>query len=412
LVWASGSDEDLSDAAVPDARCPEPQGQTAPEGPYVDLAVLQAGGATTPEVRAAVYPRPEHEGSPWSHWGQGLVLPDGRYWSAIGDHLGADGNSYFFDYDPATSRLTRFGDVLTNVEHQPGAWGFGKVHGQLVPDPCGHVWAATYWGSRRGLTFGDGYEGDLLLRIDPATFVIDPQLLPVPLHGIPSIAGTPDRGLLFGEAVEPETDDGRFFVVDTLDAEVVWLGEVPGHTMFRNVLVAEDGRAHLAVGDGRLAVYDPDNGEVEATGLRLTGERLRASTQPDGDGTVYGATREPDRFFALDPDGSVRDLGPARGYVASLALHPDGGGFVYVPGAHGSAWEQGTPLFAVDGRTGEHQTIVELHDPGVDAFGLRLGGTYSVATDPQARRVFVTLNAGEAGEESFGVVVLVVVELP
>ncbi len=392
--------------------CPAPEPMSDPDGPQAQARVLDRGGDGRPRVEAVVYPRPDHEGSPWSHWGQGLVLDDGRYWSAIGDHLGPDGNSYFFAYDHESSTLTRFGDVLSNVEHQPGAWGFGKVHGQLVQGPCGEVWASTYWGTRRGLTFSDGYEGDVILRLDLASHEIEPVVTPVPRRGIPSLAGAPQVGLLYGEAVDPDTDEGRFFVVDMGSGEVILDDEVEGHTGFRNILVAADGSAYIAVGDHRLAAFRPGSESLEPADLRLPGEWLRASTEPAADGTVYGATRNPDRFFSVTPDGSVQDLGDARGYTASMALSPDGDGFLYVPGAHGNSWEQGTPLLWVDGATGEHRTVVELHDLGVEAFDLRLGGTYSIAVDADERVAYITMNAGEAGEASFGEVVLVIVELP
>lgn len=374
--------------------------------------MLDAGGDDRARVSAVVYPRPDYEGNPWSHWGQGVILPDGRYWSAIGDHLGPDGNSYFFSYDPDTETLTRFGDVLSNVPHEPGAWGFGKVHGQLVPGDCGEVWAATYWGSRRGLTFEDGYEGDRLLRLDTATYEIAPELVPAPFRGVPSLAGSEEHSLVYGEAVDPETDEGTAFVFDTRTRDVIMETQVPGHTGFRNILVSADGTAHFTIGEGRLAAYVPGSSELTSSDVRLPGEWLRASTVPAEDGTVYGVTRDPDRFFEITADGSVRDLGDARGYTASMALAPDGEGFLYVPGAHGNAWEQGTPVLWVDGESGEHRTVVELHELGVDAFDLRLGGTYSIAVDAERRVVYVTMNAGEAGEESFGEVVLVIVELP
>ena len=392
--------------------CPPSTNPSPPEGPAAAVTVLNPGEGGQARVEAVIYPRPAYDGNPWSHWGQGLVLDDGRFFSAIGDHYGADGNSYFFSYDPDTSTLTRFGDVLSSVGHRSGAWGYGKVHGQLVADPCGKVWAATYWGSRRGLTFDAGYEGDLLLRIDPATHRIEEAITPVPRYGIPSLAGSAEHGLLYGEAVEPESDEGRFFAVDMMSGELVVEDEVDDHTGYRNILVDADGVAHIAVANGRLAAYRPGAEQLEDAGVALPGDWLRASTEPASDGTVYAVTRGPDQLFALTADGSTRDLGPARGYVASLALLPGGDGFLYVPGAHGDSWKQGTPLVAVDGATGDQQVVVELHDMGRRAFDLRFGGTYSVAVDPQRRVVYIQMNAGEAGEESFGEVVLVIVHLP
>ena len=89
------------------------------------------------------------------------------YYSAIGDHLGADGNSYVYTYDPASGSLTQIVDVLELTDHNSGAWGYGKVHAQMALGPCDEIFFTTYWGSRRGLTYENGYEGDLLFHIDP-----------------------------------------------------------------------------------------------------------------------------------------------------------------------------------------------------------------------------------------------------
>ena len=154
-------------------------------------------------MRAAVYPGPAETGNPWSQWGQGAVTADGRFLSAVGDHLGADGNSYVYEFDPATGRLTLVTDVLSLVDHQPGAWGYGKIHAQMVPGPCDQVYVSTYWGTRDDLVYGEGYDGDLLLRIDPTARTTGVLGVPVPGHGTPSMGGAPALGLLYGEATDP-----------------------------------------------------------------------------------------------------------------------------------------------------------------------------------------------------------------
>jgi len=97
-------------------------------------------------VTGVVYPRPDYDGDPWSQWGQGVVLPDGRVISAIGDHLGRGGNSFIFVFDPATGVMTRVADVADSLSHPAESWGFGKVHGQMVLGEDGDVYFSTYWG--------------------------------------------------------------------------------------------------------------------------------------------------------------------------------------------------------------------------------------------------------------------------
>jgi len=395
------------------AGCPDPGQPLDPLGPSAQTVVLEFADDGTPRVEAVVYPHPSYEGNPWSQWGQGVVLDDGRFLSAIGDHRGSDGNSFLYQFDPATGNLTQVTDVLSLVDHTPGAWGYGKIHAQMVPGLCGEVFLTTYWGSRRGLTYAGTYSGDWLLRWDPSTHSITPLDVPAQSHGVPSLAGWSTGGVLYGEAVDPSQDGnhGLFFVYDLGKGEVVLDDANSSHTGFRSILVDAAGRAYYSAGDSRLHVYDPSTGEIQTHPETLPGKWLRAATRPAANGTVYGVTRNPDTLFALETDGTIRGLGPAGGYAASLALSPDDTTLYYVPGAHGNSWEMGTPVIAVDVATGKKTTLVELNELAEDQLDLRLGGTYNIAVDPSGQYLFIGFNGGRAGEESFGEVVLIVVHL-
>jgi hypothetical protein len=396
--------------------CPSFDGEPlGSDGPSATARVLQEGGDGRPRVEAVVYPHPDYEGHPWSQWGQGVVLPDGRFVSAIGDHLGQDGNSYVYEYRPGEGTLTLLTDILSHADHKPGSWGYGKIHGQMVLGRCAEVYFSTYWGDRDELTFGGSYRGDLLFRLDPGLTSIANLGVPVEEHGIPSLTGWAGGGLLYGEAVDPraEQNQGPFFVYDVERGDVVFRDQDPAPVGFRNVAVDADGRAFYSVTGGRLARYDPGSGEAVEDAHQVPGVRLRASTVPGPDGTVYAAFEDPDAFVALEPSGSLRPLGTARGYTASIALHPDGDRFFYVPEAHGKSWEQGAPLIAVDTRTGAQTVVVELNPLAEEGLGLRLAGSYNVALDPSGRVVYVGMNAGAVeSEETFGEVALFVVHLP
>ena len=392
---------------LPGGRVVEPDLETH----RVELTVL----ADDPLVAAAVYPRPDREGNPWSQWGQGIVVDDGRVVTAIGDHLGADGNSYLYVYDPQASTLARFADVLSALDHRPGGWGYGKIHSQMV-DPGGDsVYFTTYWGTRRGLVYDEGYGGDVLFRLDKSTLALQPVAIPAPERGIPSLASN-GAGLIYGEIVDPLVSDdlfpsGGFVVYDVTSGQVVRTAEDPVHDGFRNILVDEQGSAWFARDGGQLLRYDPAADETSEVDVDLGG-MLRASTRPTADGTVFAVTQDPDRFLAIDPAGPVvRPLGEALGYTASIALLPDESGFLYVPGAHGRSATWGTPLIRVDGETGEQTVVVELADLLVDELGVTPGGTYSIVVDAEREVASVSLNAGTDPEEPWGEVVFVVVDL-
>ncbi len=240
--------------------CPAAKPTSAPEGPSEKSIVVQRPGDGL-EIAMAKYPRPDGLGRPWSQWGQGVVLSDGRFVSAMGNHLGIDGNAFVFVYDPRTATLTRIGDVLSALDHQAGEWGYGKIHAQMARGACDEVYLATYWGTRTKLTYSQRYQGDLLMRLNPRTLELKPLGVPVPEHGIPSLmAGT--NGLLYGEATDPlpdgkpDHDVGAFFVYDPAKQAVVFRADDPTHTLFRSLMIGADGRVYMAEEDGHLLVYE------------------------------------------------------------------------------------------------------------------------------------------------------------
>ncbi len=395
--------------------------QVPPGEPFVEtdsVVLTDLGEIDGVNIKAAMYPHPDYDGVPWSQWGQGIVLDDGRFFSAIGDHHAVDGNSFVYEYNPATETLASIGDVVSYVDHVPGTWGYGKVHSQMVPGPCGEVYFSTYWGSFRDLRFEGNYTGDVLLRLDPFGRTMQPLGVPVEFHGQASLAAHAPAGLIYGEAIDPVpmVDDirtGPFFVYDVIDKGVVYIGPTEPHVGYRSILVDSEGTAYYSIGDGELQRYDPTTAETSTHDARLPGESLRSVTQPGPDGSVYGVTVAPNEFFVMRPDGSIESLGTALEYTASMALAPDGSRFYYMPGAHGNAAEWGSPLIGVDTATGEQTIIVELNEAIVEHFGYTVGGTYNVAVSPDGETIYLGVNGGEASsEDAFGEVFLIVIELP
>ncbi|HEX6196388.1 MAG TPA: hypothetical protein VFZ37_10775 [Jiangellaceae bacterium] len=407
--------EAVSSSRGADCRQAGEDAQPWSDEPSVELVTL-ADGSEGPAVRGAVYPRPDYEGEPWSQWGQGVVLEDGRFISAIGDHAGTDGNSFLYEYDPEDDQLTQISDVLSLTDHQDGETGYGKIHAQMVLGPCGEVYAATYWGSQGEVGYEGNYGGDVLLRLDPKERTVENMGVILEEHGIPSMAGWAEGGLLYAEAANPQMHDpqrGALAVLDMATGEQVFAtDDEESHRGFRAMAVDQEGRVLFSRDDGSLARWDPSTEEVSETDITLPGAFLRAATPPAPDGTVYLVTQSPDTLFALEPDGELRELGEAAGYTASLAMAPDGSKLWYVPDAHGGAAERGTPLIEVDTETGEQRTIVELDPLAQEALGMSLGGTYNVAIDADGSTLYLGMNANEPGADSlFGEVVLVVVEL-
>lgn len=392
---------------VASADCPAPAGTPWQEQATASpIRLLETNDGLTVDI--VEYPLPDYEGKPWSQWGQGVVMGDGKFISAVGDHHGPDGNSFFYAYDPAAATVTRFADVLSLVDHENGGFGYGKVHAQMVPGPCGEVYAHTYWGTRRNLKYDDNYRGDVLIRIDPGS--IDVVGVPAEGRGTASMAGSADGSLLYLEAVEPLEKNPALVIYDVqARRQVASLTDY--HTGNRALAVDNSDRVYFSAGESRLSLYDPVTGDVSDSGASLPGDFLRAATPARPDGSFVGVTRRPAEFFVLEPGGDTRSLGSAAGYTASLAMSADGNHVYYVPGAHGSSGDMGTPVIDLDPETGQQRTLVELFEAAAETLGVRLGGSYNVVLDPGQRRLYVGLNAGE-GDETFGRVFLAIINLP
>lgn len=384
--------------------------------PWADLVTVQSREIYSDDelsIRAVRYPHPDREVKLWSQWGQGIVTAQGTFVSAIGDHNPVEGNSYLYEYDPLRGELTMFSDLFERIGLEPGDSGFGKVHAQMVPGPCGDVYLTTYWGRRKDVQYSDTYRGDHLLRIDPAARVIEDLGVLHEAHGVPSLAGWSEGGFIYGEAVDPrfEENQGSLIVYDTAAREVVAAVDDVNHIGFRALAVDAAGRALYSIGGGRLAAIDPVTLEIGEISGRMPGDWLRAATAPTGDGTVYGVSRDPEKFFAVTPGGDITVIGEARGYTTSVVVSPDEAELFYVPYAHGAAYEWGTPLLAVDVETGAERVVAELNPIAERELGLKLGGTYNLAVDSANNRLYVGLNGAALDhKDAWGEIVLFVID--
>ena len=147
------------------------------------------------------------------------------------------------------------------------------------PRPVRRRPRTTYWGTRSGLEFSDGYRGDVLLRIDPDAETLS-RLGGVILdgHGVASMAATPDGSVVVAEAADPHDPDvGTVVAIDGYSGETLLAVEAPEIDGFRAMSVSADGRVFVTWSGDGLAVYDPVANTFEPTSERMPGWKLRAS---------------------------------------------------------------------------------------------------------------------------------------
>jgi hypothetical protein len=379
--------------------------------------------ATAPRVDVAFFAdlKDKGKGTLWSSWGDGCLTKTGKYYTAVGDHLGADANSYVYEYDPATAVLKRVVDVLRAIGHMLGLFGHGKIHSGLHEAADGTLYFTTYWGKPKEVdaAYTKGYPGSLLLRFDPKTGKTENLGAIAPKQGLPASAFDVKNQRLFFHAVYK----GDVVVYDLAKRAVVYTGGADSTAGHRTFLVDADGRAWFSAQDGHLLRYDPDKNQVAKTPVELPEQSsakknntLRAATGPAKDGTLYGMTAA-GRLFAFDPKAEkVTDLGPNFGggeYTAVMALSLDEKYLYYAPGAHGGAAKLGVPVVQYDIAKKQRKVLAFLGPVLQEKLKWQCGGTYNLQLDPAGERLFFTFNGSAPGERSpFGKAAMVVVHIP
>ena len=201
------------------------------------------------------------------------------------------------------------------VDHQPGAWGYGKIHAQMVPGPCGQVYVVHVLGHprrprvRRRLRRRPAAAH----RPDGADHRRARRSRPRPRHAVDGRRTA--LGLLYGEATDPGLGARRRAA----------LRPRRGHRRDRRSSTTPPTTSGSAASPSTPTggpcspspragspATTPTTGESTTLADPLPGRFIRAVTPPAPDGTIYGVTQDPPAWFALRPDGSIDDLGPAR----------------------------------------------------------------------------------------------------
>ena len=392
----SGESEPADDEAAPADESERPPTTTEPSTATDRRPTTARPAAPTPVAGPGRHPRADRRGR--RRHGQRRRLPAargrGRPVVAVGPGRRAarravrvrprrpprpDGNSWFYEFDPATNTLTRTAEVAAALGHQPGDWGYGKVHAPMVLGPCDEVIAPptgapapTWWWAAR--TRATTCCGTTRRRTSSRSLGV-----PVAGFGIPSLAISPDRRWIFGEAVDPATPDRRRRRGVLRRRRRHGRGDVPRRQPRPHGLPhrPRHRRRRGAVrGAGRVAVRVHPGRRRPAAARRRVARGLDADVEPSGarrrPRTASRST--PTRCSGSRPTARSPRWARSRATPRRWPCPPTASTLYYVPGAHGDAYEAGAPLIAVDTATGEHRTVVEMQDMVASALDLRFGG--------------------------------------
>jgi len=369
-----------------------------PESLQADVVMAKRA----PQVDFLYYPGQTYEGRPWSNWGNS-TFTNGRYYSAIGDHLAPQGNAFVYEYNPEAKTFRLLTDVSQTINLPDGHYTPGKVHSHLGLAKDGWLYFSTHRGSTKATTAANHYTGDWLLRANPETGVTEiVERGPVPNHCLPTGEVDAQRMIFYGSTAPGDGGDNagiQFFAYDLAKRSMIYAGpDGPSRAM---ILSSSTGRVYFTPGqsDAPLMRFDP------ATGLapqEIPGKiGIRAVTAETPQGIVYAVS------FGRGDAGSVlsafdvktetvQELGPAgvgiNQYIAAIAADPTGRYLYYIPGAHGGSEKDNTAIVQYDTKRNRRKVIACLHPWFEKHAGCILKGTYTAALDARGERLFVTWN--------------------
>src|SRR5262245_44563726 len=373
-----------------------------------------------PAVDFAYCPGQTYAGHPWSAWGDSLFA-NGKYYASLGDHLAPPGNAFVWEYDPKAKSFRQLLDLRKLLALPDGHYTPGKIHTRLDLGADGWLYMGTHRGSTKATTDATFYQGDWIVRVHPESGKSEVVVRgPVPKHCLPTGITDPKRLIFYaGTAPGDREDSGRFLAYDLANRKV--LCDAPDGPSRCIVLAQSTGRVYYCQGkdgEGQLVRWDPARGgNPEPIPGRIG---MRAASEETPQGVVYTVSQgrsgsEPTLSAFEVRSERVTELGPAsvgtQGYITSLDADPSGRFLYYIPGAHGGADADGSPVVQYDTREKRRKVVAFLHPFFKEKYGLTPVGTYSVALDPAGERLFVTWNVRRGDARAWDCCALTVIHI-
>lgn len=372
----------------------------------------------------------DKKGGLWSLWGEGVVAGNGKYYSALGNHRGIDGNCYLYEYDPVTHAHRQVLDVATFLKLKPGEFGHGKLHGRLDEMPDGWIYFATYWGTHphNAAQAVRDHVGGRLLAYSTRSGEARDLGMPIPGDSYPMHASDTRRGIFYGLGLW-----GNWLAYDVRANRSIYAGPLPGDVTWDGRCTLVDDKTGKVYGctmnSLQIVEYDPALNRFRHTAAYVPKHpRPPANAKPWirsytrrrlNDGSFIVQTYDGIMFKFFPDEERIETIGfnwEDGLYATSIALSPHDRYIYYTVGAHGSTWGAGSPIIQMDTRTYARKVIAFLHPFYQEKHGYVFGGSYSTCIDAAGGTLLLTWNgryrnADEEGE-SFGHPTFMQIDIP
>lgn len=141
---------------------------------------------------------------------------------------------------------------------------------------------------------------------------------------------------------------------------------------------------------------------MESGSTPATVPHVRSCTKELPGGWVCGTSRTEAGLWAYNVlTNELKDLGSAavasQTYIASIDADPTGRYLYYIPGAHGGANRDGTPVVQYDTKTGKKKVLCFLYQHFWDKYEYCLDGSFGSAVDEKGERIFISWDGWRKG---------------
>jgi len=352
-----------------------------------------------PTVDFAFYPKQDYPGNPWSHRSDSVVVGD-KWYSSSNDHLAPRGTALLWEYDAVAKSFRLLCDTsrfLESVNAFPPDMNYrpGEMQSRIDMGSDGRLYYATDRGSPTVTHDGNGYKGEWILSTDPKTAKTEVVFThPIPKHTIPCSVLDPQRMILYcGTAVGKDAplQTIQFFALDLKTRKILKVEDGgPTRTL---IFSKSTGKVFW---EGK--VYDPATNTVSPANV----PHVRSASTETAEGLVYGTSHTKSDIWSFNVrTGELKSICVGavgkQEYIASVDVDPAGRYLYYIPGAHGGAVGDGTPVVQLDLKTGKKKVLAFLHAHFWDKYGYALDGSFGSALDEKGERLFISWDGWRKG---------------
>lgn len=345
----------------------------------------------------------------WSSWGDICLASDGKVYCAVGDHgndAGGDARCFLYVWDPARKTLEQIVDMNQVVPPRKGQPAWSKVHAKIDEGPDGKIYFCCTLNdgnraSKPPFQWNDNLPGGQLYQFDPQSGKTTVFANLPPQRCTATSVLDRARNIWWCTL---EGGDHALWGLDLKTKKVVFQGPENSVDFNRNFALARDGSIYFNGSGGTIWKYDPAARGVTRTKSAFPDSPgMRSSTRESKDGHIYGTTHKTGQLFRYTPaKDELKLLGPAwmkDDYVTVCELSPDERFIYYLPGAHGGAFRQGTPVIQYEIATGRRKVLAFLAKAFEQEHDYVPAGTYGMKVSADGGTLYVNFN-GHPGERN------------